>query len=140
MLLDLGYKRYSIYHYNFKDIVSHKYGRNQLNGGQWIGLGAEAYTYINGFIYINPSIFEYMKNSNISKCIELNYTDHFLWEISFLIRRFPLIKAEIKNKYGHVLSSYLDDIIIKLVNRNFIRSTDNIELTWKGIIEIEYKP
>ena len=136
MLSDLGYNRYSIYHYEKEGILTHIYGRNQINNGKWIGFGSKAYTYLGDITYINTSIEDYMKGFYIHKKVEMNFTDRLIWELSFLIRRYPLNQDEIYIKYGIILKPYIEKIIAELVKKDFMTSKNNLELTWKGVMNI----
>ena len=136
-LLEMGYSRYSVFHYQKGDFISHKYGRNQLNGGKWLGFGANAYTYLGDRVYVNSSIFDYIKGETIFQQWRMNDTDHILWDFLFFIRSNPLYRNDVVNRYGAKIGSCLEIIIDTLFSKQYISSNENIALTWKGIINLD---
>lgn len=137
-LAEMGYKRYSVFHYDNGRKTTHQYGRDQLRGGKWIGFGAGAYTYLGHVLYVNSDIQEYVKGRHISKAKALNYTDCLLWDFIYLIRTIPLNKNTVLKKYGAIVSEYLNKTIFMLLKYNYIESSQNIALTWKGVINIDH--
>ena len=132
----MGYNRYSTYHYEDGKTITHLYGRSQLNGGKWIGFGAEAYTYLGDVARFNSHVREYTKGNFLLKECKLNYTEQSLWEFLFMMRSVSLFKEDIIKKYGHFISAHLDTIIQELKDKNYIYSEHNLGLTWNGIINL----
>lgn len=136
-LLSLGYCRYSTFHYQKENTFSHRYGRNQLNGGRWIGFGAGAYTYLGNMLYVNSHITEYIGGNLALEPVMFNYTERLIWELAFLIRNRPVYKKDIVAKYGAISIKLLETIIANLINKQYIISEQDLSLTWEGIINIK---
>lgn len=137
-IVDLGYQRYSISHYQKKGNYSHRYGRNQLYGGEWLGIGANAYSYSRNCVYINPNVSEYINGNFVCEQNILNPKDRLIWELIFLFRIFPLQRKEIVEKYGLVIVEFLDEITKIFYDKGYVVSEQNLSLTWRGIINIDF--
>ncbi len=137
-LTDMGYRRYSVFHYENGEIISHKYGRMQLNGGKWIGFGAGAYTYLGNIMCMNAHVPEYLKGNFVSMEDRLDDMGRFLWEFLFLLRTTSVSRENIIRKYGRAIESDLDSLIRKLLDYDYIKSMQDMNLTWKGIIHLNY--
>lgn len=136
-ILDLGYQRYSISHYQRNGTYSHRYGRNQLFGGEWIGFGASAYSYFGDSVYINSNISEYINGNTLYEKTIHNKDKRLIWELVFLFRLNPLYRKDIIEKYGTVLEEKLDKIIKIFGDKGYIISEQNLSLNWRGIINID---
>ena len=133
--LSLGYCRYAIFYYQKKGF-SHKYGRNQLDGGRWIGFGASAYSYIGDAVYVNSNIPEYIKGNFISSRYTLNYTDRLIWNLLYNFRKINLNKKNFIIQYGKFIECSMDEIIKIFLAKQYISSEKDISLTWNGIVNI----
>lgn len=136
-ILELGYTRYSVFHYENGCQITHKYGRAQLGGGKWIGFGANAYSYLGDCMYVNSDVNNYTKGEYKYEIYKLTSTDCFLWEMMYMIRKNNLTKNAILKKYGIRISGILNAIIDKLLEYNYIESNQVITLTWNGIINLD---
>ena len=131
----LGYHRYAIFYYQKKGF-SHKYGRNQLDGGKWIGFGASAYSYIGDAVYVNSNIPEYIKGNFISNQYNLDHTGRLIWNIIYDFRKTDLNKNNFIRKYGKLIEHPMDEIIKIFLEKQYIASEKDISLTWNGIVNI----
>lgn len=138
-LTELGYKRYSIYHYEKGGKqITHRYGKNQLRGGKWLGFGTEAYTYLGNIMYINSNMQEYMCGENFRRINEMKYEDKEMWEFLFLMRTWPVRYENMVNRYAPQSVARLKKILDQLLKYHYIESEQDISLTWRGIINIEH--
>lgn len=135
--LNLGYNRYSAFHYQKGKVSSHRYGRNQLACGKWIGFGADAYTYLGNVLYINSCFSEYMKEKFILEQSAFNCTERLIWEITFLIKNRPLYKTDIIEKYGAVIIRPIEIIGKQLMEKQYLLCEQDMSLTWSGIINMK---
>ena len=131
----LGYHRYAIFYYQKKGF-SHKYGRNQLDGGKWIGFGASAYSYIGDAVYVNSNIPEYIKGNFISNQYNFDHTGRLIWNIIYDFRKTDLNKNNFIRKYGKLIEHPMDEIIKIFLEKQYIASEKDISLTWNGIVNI----
>lgn len=137
MISGLGYQRYSISHYQRKGSFSHRYGRNQLCGGEWLGFGANACSYIGDSVYVNSNILEYVNGNSLYEKAILNEKEKLIWELIFLFRNNPLSRNDIVEKYGLKINRYLDEIIKIFDDNRYIISKQNLSLSWLGIISMD---
>lgn len=120
ILLSYGYERYSAFHYQRGKTFTHRYGRNQINCGKWIGFGANAYTYLGNIAYINSDIPEYANNNFIFEKDVLNHCEQFAWEFLFLIRARPLYRQDIIERYGTIISKRMETILRTFFEKNIL--------------------
>lgn len=132
---NLGYCRYGIFYYQ-KHGFSHRYGRNQLDGGKWIGFGASAYSYIGDAVYVNSNIPEYVKGDFVSRQYALNDTDRLIWELLYHFRKINLNKKSFILKYGDLIEHPMDKMIKIFLKKQYIFSKKDISLTWNGIVNM----
>lgn len=139
-----GYDHYSIYHFDNQMENSYLYGRNQMYGGEWIGLGAGAYSSYNGCTFTNSSnISEYIRLCNQEKsCIAYKQMQNplrtLVWEFLFSLRITKIKEMYYKEKYGEVI---YNEYILKLINhlkaKGYLESThDFFSLTQVGVINL----
>lgn len=126
----LGYKQYSIFHYTAKNEMTHQYGREQLSGLEWIGIGAGAYSYINGYSFKNiENSNKYIQTINDCKpigiCInKMNLVQQIIHELLYKIRIGLIYKQEIIDSYG-IYGVYFMDCLRLLIEKKYIVELKN---------------
>lgn len=133
-LSNMGYTRYSIYHFEKKECNSHLYGKNQLNGGNWIGFGSNAYSYFNNKLIINRNITDYMLNYENNLIFNFNEQLINFWNISYGIRKIPIdffINEKSKDEYKKNIK-----MLIKILKNNFYIEEDEYKLSNFGVINV----
>ncbi|CCY08050.1 putative uncharacterized protein [Coprobacillus sp. CAG:698] len=133
-LLRMGYTRYSIYHFEKKECNSHLYGKNQLNGKNWIGFGSNAYSYFNNKLKINQNINNYMLNYENGLIYNFNEQLTDFWNICYKIRRIPIdfsINGNSKDEYKNNI-----ELLIKILKNKFYIEDNEYKLSNLGVINI----
>lgn len=137
-----GYSASSIFHWTSGPNDSYQYSKNQIKGGEWVGIGAGAYTYLDQMVYLNHlSIQDYIASTQEKKIIHSsvemqNVISRIVWELSFKIREGTLDLKDIHAQYGNILKSYLNRLIDLLCNLEyaFYHSEHLVTVTSKGIV------
>lgn len=140
----LGYQRYSIYHFSSIKEPTHIYGRNQIKGCEWIGLGAGAVSYYNNKIYTNNKDYRvFISNiNNESSIIEnmavLNDSQKILREFAYIIRQYPFSLTSLEKRHGAFIAATIHDIVNKLMEQGYVASERDNEyvLTMEGILAL----
>lgn len=61
-LRNKGYDHYNVFHFSNQKEPTFIYARNQMYGGEWLGLGVAAYSYYNSSVFANTrDVDEYVK-------------------------------------------------------------------------------
>lgn len=138
-----GYTAYSIFHWTNKMCDTYLYSRNQTRGGQWIGIGAGAYTYLDQTVYLNhSSLNDYMtttKNINHFSAEKQNITSRIVWELSFMFREGLLDREYLNSIYGSLLKPCIDRLIKTVCNLGYASYDNNrmLTITSKGIVHFD---
>jgi oxygen-independent coproporphyrinogen-3 oxidase len=144
-LIGLGYDHYSIYHFEDGFHDNYLYARDQMLGGEWIGIGAGAYGFYNSYMLFNEDdIPTYIrKNLNKQLCIGkykyLETIERIRRELSYSFRSKHLTKEYYRKKYGNVLFSRFEMICKKLMDLGYVMDrSDHFELTVNGILNLVF--
>ena len=97
-----------------------------------------SYTYLGNIMCMNAHVPEYLKGNFVSMEDRLDDMGRFLWEFLFLLRTTSVSRENIIRKYGRAIESDLDSLIRKLLDYDYIKSMQDMNLTWKGIIHLNY--
>lgn len=135
-----NYKRYSMFHFSSKDKPTHTYGRNQMEGKEWIGIGAGATSYINNKIFSNTksikNYIDFVDDQN-GMYKYLNDSDRILRDFLFNLRMFPFDLEKYKLKTGDFIFSSINTLIKILIEKNLIIiEGNNVYLTTRGILSL----
>lgn len=145
ILLKNGYEKKSIYHWTIKGKENFIYGQKQMKGGEWLGIGAGAGSYISEMSFNNISNVEkYIKtllknNLAIDDIYYINSQQRFLRNINYSLR-FPQMDLNyFRDIYGDILVDSLNKKITYLQKINLLEISNNIiKLTYDGILNLNY--
>lgn len=142
-LKNYGFNRYSIYHFSNQLKRTHLYGRHQMDGGDWIGIGAKAIGQVDGYLIENDySVPKYISNckekgnsiSNISKYSTTNLIAH---KFLYALRVYPLNVNWLQSEFGDEIYYHLIKYINYFIKNGFLEcNKENIYMTAKGIINL----
>lgn len=143
-LSSLGYQRYSIYHFSSIEEPSHIYGRNQIKGGEWIGIGAGAVSYYDHKVYTNNTDYKTFINninsqsSTIENTVVLNDSQRILRELAYIIRQYPFSITSIEEKHGAFIAATIHNIVKMLIEQGYIAMVKHNDyvLTMDGILAL----
>lgn len=134
----------SMYYWTRENKPLYLYSAHQIDGGEWIGVGAGAYSYLNFSVSHNSSIIEENCNS-VTGCNKMRYrlvrqniTSQLIWDLSFMIKKNDFDTERIKEKYGKIAEQYLHEILEKLEENGYSQQKNNrIRLSAKGKVLLD---
>ena len=132
---ELGYTRYSIYHYEKPNSQINLYGRCQLDGKNWLGIGANAYSYYNNTVILNPRLKDYIENNHLRYTYDMSKQENLLWKLIYYMRKMNINKNTLYKRFQFKYDD-IENFIDELYKRKYIISKDDISLSWKGIINL----
>lgn len=143
LLAELGYERYTSFHYTCSEDHKHQYGLWQMNARDWLGFGMAAMTHLNGHLYTNePRIHTYIEkiNSglmNTGAGQRLSPREHMQFTLLYglRLRRYPfdLFRAQ----FGCSVSDVFDAQLHSLAEDGLITyHPDHAALTHEGILAL----
>ncbi len=137
------YERYTAFHYSRSSEHQHIYGKWQMQGGNWLGAGQAAMSYLNDTIYLNTAnIYRYIDCA--SHEIECTEKTHFLSDNEKLLRKFlyqlRLTYAEQPN-YAPVEHAQIVEIfgaqLTELKANGLIETSGaKVQLTLEGVLHL----
>lgn len=138
-----GFVAKSIYYWTRENKPLYLYSAHQIDGGEWIGIGAGAYSYLN-FSVSRNDIWKKDCNS-IAGCnktkyglVRQNITSQLIWDLSFMIKKNAFEAERIKGKYGKIAEQYLHDVLEKLKENGYSQQKDDkIWLSAKGKVLLD---
>ncbi len=139
-LVACGYEQYMLYHFINQKKRAYQYSVNQVSGGEWIGLGAGAYSYYRNHVIANvDNIGEYIQNcserGSCSKLVEkLDGTGQLVREFLYSLRGKKLEKLYYRNKYGSKKYEILLELFEVLIRDGYATDMGSyFQLTIEGI-------
>lgn len=141
-LRNKGYDHYSIFHFSNKAEETYLYSRNQMYGGQWIGMGVAAYSYFNNSVFANTrDLDEYISsgNDNFSRLWvqdENNTQKDIIRQFVFSLRITRISYDFYRQKYGEAIFKLMFRPLIRyLVKEELADEWENgFQLSDKGIL------
>ena len=139
-----GFIAKSMYYWTRENKPLYLYSAHQIDGGEWIGVGAGAYSYLNFSVSRNSSIIE-EDCSNATGCnkmrcelVRQNITSQLIWDLTFMIKKNDFDAERIKEKYGKIAEQYLHEILEKLEENGYSQQKNNkIRLSAKGKVLLD---
>ena len=137
-----GYDHYSIFHFSNKSEETYLYSRNQMHGGEWIGLGVAAYSYFNGCVFANTrNLDEYMRTGgqnhpNTWYEKDNNTIKNIIRQFVFSLRITRLNKQYYVDKYGEpIYKMCFVPLLNYLSKEGFLQESNGLfQLSDKGIV------
>ena len=141
-MLGKNYIDKTIYYWTMERVDRYLYSQNQIYGGEWIGIGAGAYSYINGTVFHNDTdIKKYLTDPGISDNCDIfaqNITAQIAWDITFMIKNSSFASNVIIAKYGRIVEQYLKMIESRLGEKEYCDfSSGDMRLNSNGKANID---
>jgi oxygen-independent coproporphyrinogen-3 oxidase len=134
----LGFKSKTVYYWTKEKTPLYLYAMHQMNGKEWVGIGAGAYSYIDkSVIYNEASVDQYVSgDSDFEGCtLRQNVSSQLIWDMTFMIKMTGFDFERISLKYGKIATGYIQTLTEKLVENGYCEITDGKAcLTVKGKI------
>lgn len=137
-----GYNPKSIYYWSKEKEFLYRYTSYQMSGGEWVGIGDGAYSYLEHSVMHNNYIgrnyqncFHERKKNQISA---QNVTSQMIWDMSFMVKKDVFDTKGIIQKYGKIVEPYLQKLIRRLEENGFSQNRDNkVCLSVKGKVFLD---
>jgi oxygen-independent coproporphyrinogen-3 oxidase len=141
-----GYEHYSIFHFSNQPEATYLDGRNQIYGGEWIGVGVAAYSSYNGFLFANTKdIREYIRHGHEDQWHsrveqKSDALKRIVWEFIFSLRSTRITHEYYVRKYGRLVYDIcLMPIFRYLSQSGYVEDTGSgYRLTEGGIVNLPY--
>ena len=141
LMLGLGFKSKTAYYWTKERTPLYLYAMHQMNGKEWVGIGAGAYSYINkSVIYNKASVDEYVSGDSDFEGYPLrqNVSSQLIWDMTFMIKKTGFDYERISLKYGKIAVGYIRALTEKLVENGYCGITDGkVYLTVKGKVMLD---
>lgn len=141
LLSGLGFNSKTAYYWTKEKTPLYLYGMHQLNGKEWVGIGAGAYSYIDkSVIYNEASVDKYVSGENDFEGYTLrqNVSSQLIWDMTFMIKRTGFDFERISLKYGKIAAGYIRTLTEKLVENGYCGIMDGKAwLTVKGKVMLD---
>jgi oxygen-independent coproporphyrinogen-3 oxidase len=137
-----GYEHYSIFHFSNKKEETYLYSRNQMHGGEWVGLGVAAYSYYNRSVFANTrDVTEYINLGNQGGSRmwiqeDNNIQKDLIRQFAFSLRITNIKNQYYLHKYGDVIyRKFFVPLIKYLVSEGYANEINcGFTLSDKGIL------
>lgn len=141
LISGLGFKSKTAYYWTKERTPLYLYAMHQMNGKEWVGIGAGAYSYIDkSVIYNEASVDKYVLGDSDFEGYTLrqNVSSQLIWDMTFMIKRIGFDFERISLKYGKIADGYMRTLMEKLVENGYCRITDGKAcLTVKGKVMLD---
>ena len=136
-----GYNAKTIYYWTREDKPLYMYTAHQIIGGEWIGIGAGAYTYLGQSVTHNELVeLNYLGHSwwdDKKQILKQNVTSQLIWDMSFMIKEGVFDTKRIIHKYGKIAERYIQILIKKLDEYGYCRANNKMCLSIKGKVLLD---
>lgn len=137
----LGFKSKTAYYWTREKIPLYLYAMHQMNGKEWVGIGAGAYSYIDkSVIYNDASVDKYLSGDSnfIGYPLRQNISSQLIWDMTFMIKRTGFDFERISLKYGRIATKYIRTLTETLIENGYCRIKDGRAcLTVKGKVMLD---
>lgn len=138
----LGFENKTIYYWTKESESKYLYAMHQMNGKEWIGIGAGAYSYIDkSVVYNEVSVQKYISNHEKNAegyMLMQNVASQLIWDMTFMIKRNVFNVERISITYGKIVERYLKKLVEKLLEKDYCQiMMDQIGLTVKGKVLLD---
>ena len=141
MISGLGYKSKTVYYWTKERAPRYLYAMHQINGKEWIGIGAGAYSYIDKSVFYNEvSVDKYVSgDSDFERyMLRQNVSSQLIWDMTFMIKKTGFDFERISLKYGKIADRYIRMLTKKLVENGYCGITAGKAcLTVKGKVMLD---
>lgn len=125
-----GYIAKTIYYWTKEEKNLYLYNFHQMNGNEWVGIGAGAYSYLEHSVIYND-LWEWKKHnwfteSNEEQIFRQNVTEQLIWDLSFEVKSGNFDVKILIQKYGEIAKPYLWKIVRRLKEKGYLQRKNNI--------------
>lgn len=125
-----GYIAKTIYYWTKEEKNLYLYNFHQMNGNEWVGIGAGAYSYLEHSVIYND-LWEWKKHnwfteSNEEQIFRQNVTEQLIWDLSFEVKSGNFDVKILIQKYGEIAKPYLWKIVKRLKEKGYLQRKNNI--------------
>lgn len=145
ILVQNGYKQYSIFHFSKTKNLSYIYNIKQIEGNNWLGFGAGAVSYFNHIIYQNTcDVNKYIDNVNskdglVENFTCLNISNEIKRMFAMNLRKVPIFHDQLLSKYGANIIKAFNENLLDFEKKELIKIVhDRILITPDGILNFDY--
>lgn len=141
LMSGLGFKSKTAYYWTKEMTPLYLYAMHQMNGKEWVGIGAGAYSYIDKSVFYNEaSVDKYVFGDSDFEGYTLrqNVSSQLIWNMTFMIKRTGFDLERISLEYGRIAAGYIRTLMEKLVEHGYCGITDGkASLTVKGKVMLD---
>jgi coproporphyrinogen III oxidase-like Fe-S oxidoreductase len=141
LISGLGFKSKTAYYWSKERAPLYLYEMHRMNGKEWVGIGAGAYSYIDkSVIYNDASVDKYVSGDSDFEGYTLrqNVSSQLIWDMIFMIKRTGFDFERISLKYGKIAVKYMHTLTEKLAENGCCEITDGkARLTVKGKVMLD---
>ena len=137
-----GYIEKSIYYWSEEKDFLYRYTSHQINGGEWVGIGNGAYSYLQHSVMYNDfmgcNYQKYFDENKYDQILAQNITSQMVWDISFMVRKHVFDTKRIIQKYGKIVEPYLRKLARRLEENGYSKNRENeVCLSVKGKVLLD---
>lgn len=133
-----GFYSKSIYYWSKERKQLYLYTAHQMNGGEWFGIGAGAYSYFNQSVQYNDLTKQKLYGDDGDKIFRQNITSQMIWDMTFMVKNNVFETKRIIQKYGKIAEPYLKNLIKRLDEYGYSQKKNNkICLSIKGKVLLD---
>lgn len=142
LMSEIGFTNKTAYYWTKEDKKLYLYAIHQMKGGEWAGIGAGAYSYIdNAVIYHESSLDRYLSLAGElfgKNVLRQSISAQLIWDITFLIRQTGFDFEVILKKYGKISHGYICTLAKKLSESGYCHFVNGKgALTVKGKVMLD---
>ena len=139
---NFGYIAKSIYYWSIEKDSLYRYTSHQMNGGEWVGIGDGAYSYLEHSVIHNNLIGrnyqKYLNEIKQNQIFAQNVTSQMIWDISLMVKKDVFDTKRIIQKYGKIVEPYLRKLGKRLEENGYSQNRNNkVCLSVKGKVLLD---
>lgn len=139
---NFGYIAKSIYYWSIEKDSLYRYTSHQMNGGEWVGIGDGAYSYLEHSVmhnnFIGRNYQKYLNEIKQNQIFAQNVTSQMIWDISLMVKKDVFDTKRIIQKYGKIVEPYLRKLGKRLEENGYSQNRNNkVCLSVKGKVLLD---
>ena len=139
---NFGYIAKSIYYWSIEKDSLYRYTSHQMNGGEWVGIGDVAYSYLEHSVmhnnFIGRNYQKYLNEIKQNQIFAQNVTSQMIWDISLMVKKDVFDTKRIIQKYGKIVEPYLRKLGKRLEENGYSQNRNNkVCLSVKGKVLLD---
>lgn len=139
---NFGYIAKSIYYWSIEKDSLYRYTSHQMNGGEWVGIGDGAHSYLEHSVmhnnFIGRNYQKYLNEIKQNQIFAQNVTSQMIWDISLMVKKDVFDTKRIIQKYGKIVEPYLRKLGKRLEENGYSQNRNNkVCLSVKGKVLLD---